>query len=912
MRIQHNIMAMNAYRNLSNNNSALSSNLEKLSSGYRINRAGDDAAGLAISEKMRAQITGLDVAQDNAQSGINLVQTAEGALTEVHDMLNRMYELAEQSANGTYDDTDRAQLQKEVANLKTEINRIADSANFNGINLLDGNLSAEQLSKADIDFSTVTTEEGVTFNSSLAGQGSKGTFTIDLNTLHGTGDTITFKGTTNGATAFGDITLTYGASTGTNTFTGSTLEEQAQSIADALSNNANINLNFDVTVDGSSVVLTAKKEGLEGGTITSVASADKTVALGAATVTAGSASNTTWKGGFDTLFSSTGSGTTGGIVPQIGDELTFTFAGANGENLTTTIKVTTAMVGDGTVEGMTTNIANALLKASFDDDADTAADESKLQVEDLFKVSPNKQSDGAADNAGGLGIESLQGTAKLATVALKRNSATITSMTAATDTAGTNGTAQTYKVAAGTENFTAGDVFVLEGKLSDGQDFTVELTAGKDFTIGATYGDSMNSILAALTSADTKVAVGDDGKLVTADKVFSAGTTGEFKVEVATGALTVTSNKTGVRLGSSSISSVEVKTAAAADSGFDPVAATAQQSASASLTIDDKILNQYGTAITIGDKTYEIVKDARDVSSRNNVAVVIDDMSTETASSIAQKLVDAVEAEDKDNKYDVSLKGSTIEIKTTEKGSQVGAITLDTPYGDKVASATFQFDPKAVKEGSILEFNGNTYEFVKKGGEPTTKGAIAIEVDDFSKATEKSLADAFANVAKNGLVSVAEDGTMTLRSLENADGTVDAPSISFKNGLTLQIGDTSESYNQLTVSIDDCHTNSLGIENLDIGTQKGAAAALNTIKDAINYVSNVRGTLGATQNRLDHTINNLSVMEENIQDAEANIRDTDVAEEMMEYTKNNILIQSAQAMLAQANQVPQGVLQLLG
>ena len=143
MRIQHNIMAMNAYRNYANNTSALSKNLEKLSSGYKINRAGDDAAGLAISEKMRAQITGLDKAQDNAKDGISLVQTAEGALTEVHDMLNRMYELAEQSANGTFEDgTDRKQLQKEVDQLKSEINRIADSANFNGIKLLDGSMSA--------------------------------------------------------------------------------------------------------------------------------------------------------------------------------------------------------------------------------------------------------------------------------------------------------------------------------------------------------------------------------------------------------------------------------------------------------------------------------------------------------------------------------------------------------------------------------------------------------------------------------------------------------------------------------------------------------------------------------------------------------------------------------------------------
>ena len=142
MRIQHNIMAMNAYRNYNNNTSALSKNLEKLSSGYKINRAGDDAAGLAISEKMRAQITGLETAQKNAKDGISLVQTAEGALTEVHDMLNRMVELATQAANGTYDDdVDRANLQSELDQLRTEINRISDSANFNGIKLFDGSLS---------------------------------------------------------------------------------------------------------------------------------------------------------------------------------------------------------------------------------------------------------------------------------------------------------------------------------------------------------------------------------------------------------------------------------------------------------------------------------------------------------------------------------------------------------------------------------------------------------------------------------------------------------------------------------------------------------------------------------------------------------------------------------------------------
>ena len=140
MRVQHNIAALNSYRNLSGNNSAVSKNLEKLSSGYRINRAGDDAAGLAISEKMRAQITGLSTAQKNANDGISLIQTAEGALTEVHSMLNRMVELAQQSANGTYDNsTDRASLQAEMDALTKEIDRVSQGTNFNGKALLDDN-----------------------------------------------------------------------------------------------------------------------------------------------------------------------------------------------------------------------------------------------------------------------------------------------------------------------------------------------------------------------------------------------------------------------------------------------------------------------------------------------------------------------------------------------------------------------------------------------------------------------------------------------------------------------------------------------------------------------------------------------------------------------------------------------------
>lgn len=132
MVIQHNIAAINSYRNLSTNQNALSKNLEKLSSGYKINRAGDDAAGLAISETMRSQINGLNQAVNNANDAIGLIQTAEGALTETHSMLQRMKTLTTQAANGTYTKTARDNIQAEINALNKEIGRIATTTEFNG------------------------------------------------------------------------------------------------------------------------------------------------------------------------------------------------------------------------------------------------------------------------------------------------------------------------------------------------------------------------------------------------------------------------------------------------------------------------------------------------------------------------------------------------------------------------------------------------------------------------------------------------------------------------------------------------------------------------------------------------------------------------------------------------------------
>jgi len=145
MVVQHNLRAINSNRQLGLTTAAQSKSTEKLSSGYRVNRAADDAAGLAISEKMRRQVKGLTQASRNAQDGISAVQTAEGALNEVHDMLQRMNTLANQSANGTNTTTDRSYLQQEFSALQSEIDRVASSTTFNEQNLLNGSFTGKNL-----------------------------------------------------------------------------------------------------------------------------------------------------------------------------------------------------------------------------------------------------------------------------------------------------------------------------------------------------------------------------------------------------------------------------------------------------------------------------------------------------------------------------------------------------------------------------------------------------------------------------------------------------------------------------------------------------------------------------------------------------------------------------------------------
>ena len=213
MVVQHNMQAANANRMLNVTTSAQSKSTEKLSSGYRINRAADDAAGLTISEKMRKQIKGLDRASTNAEDGVSAVQTAEGALTEVHSMLQRMNELATQSANGTNSNTDRKAIQDEIDQLTTEIDRVSETTKFNETYLLKGdgtekahNINAHDAGLTGVDLSDKGDTVAVTLKELKAGD--KISIAGKNYTIGGTADDVNTLLTDAGITGTADDKVT--------------------------------------------------------------------------------------------------------------------------------------------------------------------------------------------------------------------------------------------------------------------------------------------------------------------------------------------------------------------------------------------------------------------------------------------------------------------------------------------------------------------------------------------------------------------------------------------------------------------------------------------------------------------------------------------------------------------------------
>ena len=668
MVVRTNTMALNANRQLSVNNSAVAKSLEKLASGYRINRAGDDASGLAISEKMKAQIKGLEQASANSQDGISLIQTAEGALTEVHNMLNRMVELATKSANGTIqDEVDREAIQAEVDALTTEITRISKSTNFNGINLLDGSMGLNK--------------DAFTIGSTAAGEAVAGT-AIDLTgklAAEGAGDPQIHLGTQGikEVTPYFEVDL-----------------------ADIKFTAAGGDSTFNISIGGTSLTATD-------------ALTDDTEYDGTNLAQALAAKNATidYKGATYT-------------VAANGTKLTFTYskpaAGAAGDPI------------DGTV------------------------------------LSPSG--------------------------------------------------AVTYTIGGGAKDTETGDVHHATINVTNPVVATQGERAGIDLTLD-------NTIV-----ADGNVLVIDGQEFV-------------FKTE-----------------------------------------------ADSTKAEDYKAANAGAIVIDVSDPAFDDdakkIAEAADLLSQNTTTNFQIEAKSDTVIHVGQK-VDSTQV------YDTYGKLTGV-FSANNGGTPATAATTDITIADD-----------AIVDGNSITIGDKTYSFVSDASK-ALDGATAVVLTDLADGGKVSGEDAAAALAAAiGSGAVAEGNVVKV-----ADGTK-----VIGGGLTLQVGDTNDNFNKVTVAVDDLSADGLGLLNeegrLDVSSQDAAGNAIKTIKDAINQVSTNRANMGALQNRLEYTINNLDTTAENMTAANSRIRDTDMAKEMMNYTKMNILTQAAQAMLAQANQQPQAILQLL-
>jgi flagellin len=307
MRINHNLAALNAYKNLTGTTNASSKSLEKLSSGLRINKAADDAAGLAISEKMRSQIKGLNQAARNAQDGISLIQTAEGALNETHSILQRMRELAVQATSDSNSDADRAEIQKEIAQLKAEVNRISTDTEFNTKKLLNGESGTKvaYTHNTNLTFAQITDADTVT----------SGTKAIEITTAASkathTGSAVSADA--GGTVNIGGVDITFAGDAGSAANTAAAF---IQAVNDA-------NIGITASGDETGIILTADKYGTAGNF--TISANDITAALGL------TVDNSTDR----SLVGQDVAGTIGGVAAT-GSGLTLTGTGENAVSVTFT------------------------------------------------------------------------------------------------------------------------------------------------------------------------------------------------------------------------------------------------------------------------------------------------------------------------------------------------------------------------------------------------------------------------------------------------------------------------------------------------------------------------------------------------------------------------------------------------
>ncbi len=1030
MRINHNLTAINTHRQMGISELDGSKSMEKLSSGFRINRAGDDAAGLAISEKMRGQVRGLSMASKNSSDTISLIQTAEGALAETHSILQRMRELSVQSANDTNTDKDREELQAEVTQLKAEIDRIGNTTEFNTKKLLEGSATGvrdeivgtlrinnnsslvidanmEKAMAASIgddkswafDGAYMLVKVNQTFDASqnkifkaedynLVGPDGKvfkfKTYTPDTKVLANqleAGTIVAEGGDTLNINKKGALTSTIGA--GNTIITGATLTDKELTKIGSGSE----------LVAGSSFVL---KDGAE----LAIKAPDGEGSLGLASIKSNNGvlelynSDATPK-----LIGKVEAGKSvildnGAVLKNIGGGEVRIESGS--------IELVDALVDADTTTPTNVNVTSFTVAAqsTLTDTSVTLYDDTNLTLSSNLLVrsgaidknvtvgnSVNLTSNGNSGKYDGDISELASGSilAKGSTIEMKEIVDGVSSIKIEV-----NGKAVdiSYDMTSGVGILKVGGEMVAAGKsitLEDGTVLTHNSTLeDPNTTNGVVFVEHGRIKLDESINAVTSSVAGSNGKawadMSDDDKAKVAGANlGELtSVTLASLANTTFAASTGI----TNQSSFEAAVAADSAAVWALIDDTDKTAILSTYDSDLETLNDDGILDTNNVKAFTAAKDSTLVAGTQLAGTV--EYSTSGGESITKSTnIDNAAATTADIELGAAFTATSTNIaKVGDSTLTAGSvITLTAGQSITIGTDTYTYRtgtndwwdgtavvPPGAVGGLTFAISGTTatitvssgtaditgdtigaaagditsIQFAKGstlggGTQATTTGVYVTEAlppDSFASVDSygvRLMAGSVVNYADNtysGSVTMGAGGTNIQFSANTGDALAaryydlkvsdsftyifteyDAASSNLNDSIMSQIGANS---GQTTfLSINDMRCKALGVDMVDISTKWGAATAIETVNNALQKVSHQRSSLGALQNRLEHTIKNLDTAAENLQAAESRIRDVDMAKEVMEFTRTNILQQAAQAMLAQANQQPQSVLQLL-
>lgn len=903
MRINHNIAALNTHRQLATNNVGTSKSLEKLSSGLRINRAGDDAAGLAISEKMRGQIRGLEQATRNSQDAISLIQTAEGALSETHSILQRMRELAAQSANGTNSTEDRQAIQEEVNQLTSEINRIGNTTEFNTKSLLKGELNVETAKTANVTGGAVTGTISITAADTVAT--ATGTALGNVNISAIGGGTVTGNvAYSNPSSAGSGPNIEATSATATGTVDASTLTA-AFTIVDATTEGATITSSKAYTTAAGPTVtandneLTVSLNGVSASVALDVVDYDGTPGQTAADfrddlqakiqALGGDFASVTvnFNGDGELVFKTADAGDTFALTG--GNALTHLSTAGDGSDLVagadTPNNELTLTVGGNTqtvsLAANTYDMTTGAGRNTFLTDLNTQLDSvfGNGNVIASFEASTNKLV--LTNNVEGVAstITNITGSAAaelgLTSAAYEQGSQNNLL------TVSLNGVEQTISLA--TQDYSDAMGGLSAQDFIDDIETKIQALGGAFASVSVGFDADNKIVFSTADAADDFAVVGTGGAAALIGTSFTTGTEGSGNNQLAVTVGGVTKSVT-LADGSYNFTNASDRTSFLTDLNSKLDTAFGTGNAEASFTADNKLVitnTLTGTGSTVGAITG----------------------SASSALGLGSAAVQ--QGHNANNTGTLTIDGIDVDIELAVGNYTAGALASDLQTQIRAA------DP-ALANATVSLADG---KFVISSGTQGAAGTVSIGADELAK-------------------------TLKLTASEGAQSTVGADAVD--QGLKMQIG--ANNGQTLTVDIGDMRslalgisgtsasaahgsvagaafsstqnvtngTNNTGVEySLDVTTSEKATAAIEVLDNAIRSVSNERSKLGAFQNRLEHTINNLGASAENLTAAESRIRDVDMAKEMMEFTKNNILTQAAQAMLAQANQQPQGVLQLL-